>query len=129
MEKIELKLLLEKIYEMYCSDVENLKDSDDGMEKEMYELMSRFVKFRLSVSGGSEYSMGEISMISVDSLIREIVLYNDMMDDGFGEYRGILSYECLCGLRKVLDELNVDSELRNEIEKKFKEYYEMDDDE
>ena len=56
---MERKLELERIYKEYCSSgIEHLKE-DYQVD---YEFFSRLVEFRLSVSGGSESTMGDIGM-------------------------------------------------------------------
>ena len=52
---VELKLKLEKVYKEYCmKELDTLSESNlSETEKEDNEMFKSFVKFRLSVSGGS----------------------------------------------------------------------------
>ena len=78
-----MKLELERIYKEYCEgDLEGLKGED-----EFVEVLVGFVKFRLNVSGGSEYGC-MVSMNSVNNFLDEIFLFDNMMCDWSGCYRG-----------------------------------------
>lgn len=119
------KLELERIYKEYCSsEVEVLKE----FNQVEYEFFSRLVEFRLSVSGGSESTMGNIGMNFISGFLDEIFLFNDMMDDRAGCYRGDFCWENFEGLKEILDESSLEETDKKEILDGFKEYYEMDDD-
>jgi hypothetical protein len=64
--------------------------------------MLMFVEFRLGVSGGSETESG-VSMNSVNNFLDEIILYNNLMDDWGGIYRGDVCYECFDKLEEVVN--------------------------
>lgn len=130
MEKMKLKLLLEKIYEEFCkSEVDAMRENVKiGMMDNVddVELLDKFIKFRLRVSGGSECSCS-VSMDNVDNFIVELKLWDDMLSDVNGCYRGEFSWECLEGLEELIDEMGVDEELKNEIVVKYKTYFNMDE--
>ena len=86
-----------------------------------------FVKFRLNVSGGSESSMGDIGCGTVEGFVNEIILYNNLMDDGAGQYRGDFRYENLEALEELLDENELEDEVKSKVVKLFNEYYGMDE--
>lgn len=121
-----MKLELERLYENYC------KSNSEGFtpgEDKFIDMLSVFVDFRLSVSGGSETSMGSIGCGSVGGFLNEIFLFDSMMSDWAGAYRGDCSYECLEGLIGLLNESSLDENVKNEIVNKFKSYYGIDEDE
>jgi hypothetical protein len=126
---VELKLKLEKVYKEYClSDLEAISESNlSETEKEENEMFKSFVKFRLSVSGGSESSMGDIGCGTVEGFVNEIILYNNLMDDGAGQYRGDFRYENLEALEELLDENELEDEVKSKVVKLFNEYYGMDE--
>jgi hypothetical protein len=126
---VELKLKLEKIYKEYCmSDLNAIAECYiSDQEKEDNEMFKSFVKFRLSVSGGSVSSMGSIGCGTVEGFVNEITLFNDLMDDGAGQYRGDFSYENLEALEELLDKNEVEDEVKLKVVKLFNEYYGMDE--
>ena len=126
---VELKLKLEKVYKEYClSDLEAISESNlSETEKEENEMFKSFVKFRLNVSGGSESSMGDIGCGTVEGFVNEIILYNNLMDDGAGQYRGDFRYENLEALEELLDENELEDEVKSKVVKLFNEYYGMDE--
>jgi hypothetical protein len=126
---VELKLKLEKVYKEYClSDLEAISESNlSKTEKEENEMFKSFVKFRLNVSGGSESSMGDIGCGTVEGFVNEITLFNDLMDDGAGQYRGDFRYENLEALEELLDENELEDEVKSKVVKLFNEYYGMDE--
>jgi hypothetical protein len=126
---VELKLKLEKVYKEYClSDLEAIAESNlSETEKEENEMFKSFVKFRLSVSGGSVSSMGSIGCGTVEGFVNEIILYNNLMDDGAGQYRGDFRYENLEALEELLDENELEDEVKSKVVKLFNEYYGMDE--
>ena len=117
----EVKLELERIYEEYC-----MGDLGGGYEDEWSDMLRKFVKFRLDVSGGDKCSMS-VSMFSVGNFINEIVLFNNMMCDWGGCYRGDFSSECLDYLIGLLDESNLDEGIKEMIIWGYKKEYEMDE--
>ena len=126
---VELKLKLEKVYKEYCmKELDTLSESNlSETEKEDNEMFKSFVKFRLSVSGGSVSSMGDIGCGTVEGFVNEIILYNNLMDDGAGQYRGDFSYENLEALEELLDKNEVEDEVKLKVVKLFNEYYGMDE--
>ena len=126
---VELKLKLENVYKEYClSDLNAIAESNlSENEKADNEMFKSFVRFRLSVSGGSERSMGSVGCGTVEGFVNEITLFNDLMDDGAGQYRGDFSYENLEALEELLDENEIEDKVKSKIVKLFNEYYGMDE--
>ena len=124
---VELKLKLENVYKEYClSDLEAISESNlSETEKEENEMFKSFVKFRLNVSGGSVSSMGDIGCGTVEGFVNEIILYNNLMDDGAGQYRGDFSYENLEALEELLDENEIEDKVKSKIVKLFEKNYGM----
>ena len=117
----EVKLELERIYEEYC-----MGDLNGNYEDEWNDMLRKFVKFRLEVSGGDKCSMS-VSMFSVGNFINEIVLFNNMMCDWNGCYRGDFSEECLDGLMGLLDESSLDEGIKEMIIWGYKKEYRLDE--
>ena len=131
---VELKLKLENVYKEYClSDLDAIAESNlevrdlSENEKADNEMFKSFVKFRLSVSGGSESSMGSVGCGTVEGFVNEITLFNDLMDDGAGQYRGDFSYENLEALEELLDENEIEDKVKSKIVKLFEKNYGMDE--
>lgn len=120
----KLKLELERIYKEYC-----LEDLNALEGEEFIDSLKGFVDFRLSVSGGSKYSMGSIGCGTVEGFMNEVFLFQDMMDDWAGMYRGDLSSECLESLEKILEGSDLEESVKTKIVESWKENYGMDDDE
>ena len=122
---VELKLKLEKVYKEYClSDLEAISESNlSETEKEENEMFKSFVKFRLNVSGGSVSSMGDIGCGTVEGFVNEIILYNNLMDDGSGCYRGDYSYEQLEALEEVLNKNEIEEQVKSKVVKLFEDNY------
>ena len=129
MTNMERKLEFEKIYKEYCmSDLNAMAECFlSEKEKEDNEMFKSFVKFRLSVSGGSESSMGDIGCETVEGFVNEITLFNDLMDDGAGQYRGDFYYENLEALEALLEESELEDEVKSKVVELFNEYYGMDE--
>ena len=86
-----VKLELEKVYKEYClGDIEWIEKED----KKDYEMFKSFIDFRLGVSGGSESTMGSVGCGSISGFLNEINLFDDLISDYVGDYRGIMSSEC-----------------------------------
>ena len=119
-----MKLELEKIYKNYCnSNLEGLKGED-----EFVEILLGFVKFRLMVSGGSEYGC-MVSMNSVNNFLDEIFLYDNMMDDWGGCYRGDFCWENFEKLEELVNESNLEENIKIEILEGYRKEYGMNDEE
>jgi len=101
-----IKLELENIYYKYCmSELESIEGEED------IEMLKQFAKFRLSVSGGSETSMGSVGCGSIGGFLNEIALFDDMMCDWGGAYRGSFCWECLDSLIELLEEANFEQDV------------------
>ena len=126
---VELKLKLENVYKEYClSDLEAISESNlSETEKEENEMFKSFVKFRLSVSGGSESSMGDIGCETVKGFVNEIILYSDLIADSSGCYRGEFAEENLEALDALLEESKLEDEVKSKVVELFNEYYGMDE--
>jgi len=83
-------------------------------------MMDLFIKFRLKVSGGRETSMS-VGMSSIGGFIDELILFDDLMTDWVGQYRGDFKGECLDSLIEVMEEMDVNEELKNDIIKVYNE--------
>jgi hypothetical protein len=116
--KTETKLKLEAIYNEYCmNDLNSLGNED----VEFTDMMKQFVKFRLKVSGGAETTMGAgVGCESISSFLDEICLYDNMMCDWGGAYRGSFCWENLEGLSELLNESDLDKVIKDEIIEMYK---------
>jgi hypothetical protein len=118
-----MKLELERIYKEYCnSNLDSVKGED-----EFVEVLLGFVRFRLKVSGGCESSMGSIGMNYVSSFLDEIFLYDSMMDDWGGCYRGDYCWENFEDLEKLVNESNLEENIKIEILEGYRKEYNMDE--
>ena len=120
-EKPNQKLELEKIYKEYCQD--GVDSNDDEEDR---AAMKKFVELRLRVSGGDKHDMGSVGMKTIEGFLNEIFLFNDMMDDVMGEYRGISSYETYESFEDSVNKANLDQNIKNELLKKYLAHYNMD---
>jgi hypothetical protein len=121
--KTEMKLELESIYKEYCnSNLEGLRGED-----EFIDMLFGFIKFRLHVSGGSETTMGDIGCESVNGFLNEIFLFESMISDWSGCYRGDLCYECFDELKGLLDNSSLEVDIKVEILEGYRKYYNMDE--
>jgi hypothetical protein len=119
-----IKLELEKIYKEYCnSDLENLRGED-----KFIDMMFVFVEFRLEVSGGSEGGC-MVSMNSVSNFLDEIFLYDNMMSDWGGGYRGDFCYENFEKLKEEVDKSNLEENIKKEILEGYRKENGMDEEE
>jgi len=102
-----IKLTLEDIYYKYCmNELESVEGEED------VEMLKQFVKFRLKVSGGSECSAGGgVGCDNVNGFLNEISLFDDMMCDWGGAYRGDFSSECLDSLIELLEEVTFEQDV------------------
>lgn len=115
------KLLLESVYEMYVdNEIDCLKN------EELFGL-DKWKEFRLSVSGGDRSSMGSIGMGSIKGFLYEIELFDDMMMDWGGMYRGDMRWECRDGLFSILDEVIEDVEFRDSVKDGYNKWFEFND--
>ena len=117
---MKLKVELERIYKEYC-----LNDLNTLEEEEFIDTLKEFVNFRLSVSGGCGSSMGEIGCGTVEGFMNELFLFQDMMDDWAGCYRGDFSWECLEGLEGILEGSNLEESVKAEIIDSWEKRYKM----
>ena len=123
--KNEVKLELERIYKEYCnSNLEGLRGED-----EFIDMMFKFVEFRLYVSGGNESSMGSVGMNYVSSFLDEIFLFDNMMSDWSGDYRGSFCWESFEFLKELLNKSNLEENIKNEILEGYREENGMDEEE
>jgi hypothetical protein len=117
-----MKLELEKIYKEYCNnDLESLRGED-----KFIDMMFIFVEFRLEVSGGCEFGC-MVSMNSVSNFLDEIFLYDNMMSDWGGGYRGDFCYENFEKLKEEVDKSNLEENIKNEILEGYRKENGMDE--
>jgi hypothetical protein len=103
-----IKLELEKVYKEYClKDIECIKEED----KKNYKMFKSFIDFRLDVSGGNKSTMGSVGCGSVSGFLNEIILFNDLMDDFGGAYRGDFASECGEDLEGLLENCDFKQEV------------------
>jgi hypothetical protein len=120
--KTEMKLELESIYKEYCnSNLGGLKGED-----KFIDMMFVFVEFRLEVSGGCEHGC-MVSMDSVNNFLDEIFLYDNMMDDWGGGYRGDFCYENYDSLKELIDKSSLEKNIKVEILEGYRKEYGMDE--
>jgi hypothetical protein len=119
---VKMKLELEGIYKNYCnSNLEGLRGED-----KFIDMMFVFVEFRLYASGGNEAS-GCNSMENIDIFLNEIFLYDNMMDDWSGQYRGDFCYENFEALEILVNESNLEENIKKEILDGYRKEYGMDE--
>lgn len=119
-----MKLELENIYKNYCNG--NLEGCQNySPDDKFIDMMFVFVEFRLDVSGGSESSC-MVSMKSVNNFLNEIFLYDNMMDDWGGGYRGDFCWENFEELEKLVNKSNLEENIKIEILEGYKKEYGMD---
>jgi hypothetical protein len=134
-EKLELngKLMLESLYSGYINGL--VLGFDD---EEFEDLILKLVDLRLSVSGGSESSMGRIGMNYVESFFDEVLDILYLIDDWSGQYRGDWNYEnfeefklCLNNLEFELngEDVEINDEDKKLLIEEFKKRLGLDDDE
>jgi hypothetical protein len=117
-----MKLELERIYKEYCnSDLESLRGED-----KFIDMMFVFVEFRLEVSGGCEGGC-MVSMNSVSNFLDEIFLYDNMMSDWGGGYRGDFCYENFEKLKEEVDKSNLEENIKKEILEGYRKENGMDE--
>ena len=117
------KLELERIYKEYCNvDLESLKGED-----KFIDMMKVFVEFRLEVSGGDKSSMGSVGMNYVSSFLDEIFLYDNMMSDWNGSYRGDFCWECFDSLEELVNKSNLEENIKSEILEGYRKENGMDE--
>jgi hypothetical protein len=117
-----MKLEFENIYREYCnSNLEGLIGED-----EYVDVMVGFVKFRLYVSGGNEHDCMS-SMDNVSNFLDEIFLYNNMIDDWSGGYRGGFRWEYFEELEKLVEQSNLLPNMKHEILEGYRKEYGMDE--
>lgn len=113
-----MKLELEDIYRSYCND--NLEGCQNGSPDDKFiDMMFVFVEFRLDVSGGDK-SGCMVSMKNVNNFLNEIHLYDNMMDDWSGGYRGDFNDENFDCLEGLVDNSNLNVRLKKEILEGYK---------
>jgi hypothetical protein len=125
-----VKIELEKLYKKYClGDIEWMKEEN----KKDYKMFKGFVKFRLNVSGGNESCMGSVGCGSVSGFLDEIFLFNDLLCDYVGQYRGDLASEYRDYLEELLEKSNLKQEIIEGLDIKklildgYDKYYELND--
>jgi hypothetical protein len=73
--------------------------------------------------------MGYVGMNYVKSFLEEIFLYDNMMDDWGGCYRGDYCWENFEELERLVNESNLEENIKIEILEGYKKFYGMNDDE
>jgi hypothetical protein len=120
---VSSKLVLEKVYGMYVDgEIEGLVNSGENVFG-----LDKWKEFRLCVSGGDKTSMGSIGMGSIIGFINELELFDNMMCDWGGCYRGEFRWECRGGLFDLLDSEVEDVELRDSVKMEYNKYFGFED--
>ena len=120
---VSSKLVLEKIYGIYVDgEIEGLVSSGEDVFG-----LDKWKEFRLYVSGGDKRSMGSIGMGSIIGFINELELFDNMMYDWGGMYRGDMRWECRGGLFDLLDSEVMDVELRDSVKMEYNKYFGFDE--
>ena len=70
-----------------------------------------------------------VSMNSVSNFLNEIFLYDNMMDDWSGGYRGDFCYENFEELERLVNSSNLEENIKNEILEGYRKEYGMDEEE
>lgn len=118
----EIKSELENIYKNYCyNNLEELRGVD-----EFVDMLFKFVEFRLYVSGGGEHNC-MVSMDNINDFLEEIFLYDNMIDDWNGCYRGEYYWEHFEELENLVNESNLEENIKKEILDGYKKEYGMDE--
>jgi hypothetical protein len=127
MKNLEVKLELERIFKEYClQDLpEGLKDGGDDDFNRFYDWMVKYIDFRLYVSGGDKSSMGSIGCGSVNGFLNELFMFDDMVCDWHGCYRGEFASECFDSLVEFVNNSSLEDNIKNEIYNGYKEYYKI----
>jgi hypothetical protein len=113
------KLVLENVFvKLVDCEIEGVGEATDELLKGW---MKDWKEMRLKVSGGDRTTMGSIGMGSIEGFINEIILFEDLVCDYIGEYRGIYREEMMDGILNILSELSDDEEFNNEVERIYKE--------
>lgn len=116
-----LKLELEKVYKNYCDvSLIGIKGED-----EFVDVLYKFVEFRLWVSGGERSSNGNIGCENIEGFLNEIFLFEDMMSDWSGVYRGDLCYEAYEALDEVISKSDLEENIKEDILKGFRDKYDI----
>lgn len=135
MERLKLKLELERIFKEFClqdlpEDLRQIElnsiEEGDKEHGSFYDWMRQYVDFRLYVSGGDKSSMGSIGCNDVKGFLNEIVMFDNMMSDWNGCYRGEFAYECFESLAELVRNSSLDDNIKDEIYKGYAELYGMD---
>ena len=117
-----MKLELEKIYKEYClSDLEGLKGEDKYID-----MMFTFVEFRLKISGGDKINCS-CSMFNTHNFLNEIFLFDNMLDDWSGQYRGDFCWERFEHLKKLVSESFLEENIKKEILEGYRKEYEIEE--
>jgi hypothetical protein len=121
----ERKILLEKCLGIIIdNEVDNIKEDDP----EFAQMLLLWKNFRISISGGTELTMGETTGCGgVVGFVEELLFLNKFMSDWAGAYEGDYSYEFLESVLDVLDKQGVDIELRDAIKIKAIEEFDIAD--
>jgi hypothetical protein len=136
-QRFAVKLELERMYkELTMSELNCINEgfvntgnyTFDLEEKETNDFMIKFVKLRLSCSGGTIGGYRG-SMDNVDNFLGEVKLYMDLMADFNGCYRGDFSGEYYDALEELVSDSNLDDNIKNDILNGFKEMCDMNDEE
>ena len=104
-----VKLEFERIYKEYCNTELDNQENDKWIP-----MLKEFVNFRLDVSGGAE-TQGPESICTADKFLNEICLFDNLMCDWGGCYRGDFAYENFETLMELVDSSYVPIEIKHQV--------------
>lgn len=117
-----VKLEFERIYKEYCiADLDNsYKEENDRW----VPMLREFINFRLDLSGGTETQCSE-SMCTTDIFLKEIFLFEDLMCDWAGCYRGDYAHENYETLMEWVNSSYLPIEIKHQVQMGYIERYEL----
>ena len=114
-----MKLELERIYKDYCNNsLEGVKGED-----KFIDMICVFVEFRLKLS---KESFGG-GMFCVDNFLSNICEFDCLMDEWSGVYYGDLCYENYEDLEKLINDSDLEENIKIEILNGYMERNGMDE--
>jgi hypothetical protein len=114
-----VKLEFERIYKEYCNTELDNQESDKWIP-----MLKEFINFRLELSGGENSGCSE-SIRTADKFLNEIFLFEDLMCDWAGCYRGDYAYENFETLMELVDSSYVPIEVKHQVRMGYIEKYEL----
>jgi hypothetical protein len=114
-----VKLEFERIYKEYCNTELDNQENDKWIP-----MLKEFVNFRADLSGGIENQYSE-SMVDAEHFLNEICLFDDLMSDWAGCYRGDYKYETYEALMKIINNSTLPAEVKYMVQMGYVERNEL----